>query len=96
LGYFFIIPNLIVSTIVVTALTVASLICFFLAENVDRDDIGNMVYFIGLITLPCSFVGYFIVLTFVPYRGNNAMKIRQLKLKKLERKVRINKLKFWK
>lgn len=33
---------------------------------------------------------------FVPYRGKDKMKIRAYKIKVLTRKVKINKLKFWK
>lgn len=33
---------------------------------------------------------------FVPYKGNDLMQIRLYKLKLIKRKVRINKLKFWK
>ena len=95
-GLFFLIPNLIVSVIVATTFTVSSTICYFLMESADVDDVGIILNFIGLLPIPCAFVAHLVVLPFIPYRGNNEMKLREIKLKRLSRKARINKYKFWK
>ena len=56
----------------------------------------NIACHISVPYIMMFFLSTYILKPFIPYKGNDPMKIRYYKLKRLKKKARINKLKFWK
>ena len=66
------------------------------AVNLDTDWTFSAAFSFSTPYLLLIMLSSKIIDKFVPYRGNDPMKLRAYKVKILIRKTRINKLKFWK
>jgi len=95
---FLIIPIKSISIPLISALFIISVIFVWLDYKDEYGDYEDTLslFGLGITIIPLTIIVYYLLMKFVPYRGNNKMRIRQAKLKMLIRKSRINKLKFWK
>lgn len=64
--------------------------------NIDTDLAYDVCFYYSLPYILLMMLSIKITSKFIPYRGNDPMLIRSGKIKYLKRKVKINRLKFWK
>jgi len=93
---FFLIPVKIISLSLIGLILIPSII-FLIRTQRDEGIENNFILILGFTFLPLSILSLKILMKFfVPYGGDDPMKLRAQKIKILIRKTRINKLKFWK
>jgi len=64
--------------------------------NNDTNDNLKFILFFCFHHIMIFLLSFYLTLKIMPYRGHDPMKLRRVKLKKLIRKSKFNKLKFWK
>lgn len=84
----------ILAYIVITFNVVMSLM-FVYTMFIKMGESSNMLIFICSHVIFFMFVSFKIIIKFLPYRGSDKLKRRNYQIKKLKRKIRIKKMKFW-